>query len=194
MTKTIDFYFDFISPYSYLAAMQMPLFCENHDIEINWKPLNLPRLMKLSGNTSPAAVRNKALYSLHDLRRWAKQLDLPFKMIRPGSFDSRPALRIAGALEGEDRTRFSLALFESLWSGAVDPTADDWVEQVLEIKGLPLAWGKLENEAFEANAHAAFKAGAFGAPTFVLHKPTGRPELFFGVDHLAFLSRACAKP
>ena len=41
MTKRIDFYFDFISPYSYLAATQLPGFSQKHQVEINWLPLNL---------------------------------------------------------------------------------------------------------------------------------------------------------
>jgi len=191
MTKRIDFYFDFISPYSYLAATRISSFAEKHTVEINWLPLNLPRLMNLSGNVSPATIKNKAIYSLRDLKRWASHLDVPFKMIRPGTFDSRPVLRIAGALHGNDRTTFSLAVFESIWSGAIDPTEPDWLEQLVSLKGLPAEWLQHQNEDFEANTHAALKAGAFGVPSFVLKKEGGRPELFFGVDHMDFLSRAC---
>ncbi|NWF38844.1 2-hydroxychromene-2-carboxylate isomerase [Mariprofundus sp. NF] len=187
----VDFYFDFISPYSYLAATQMPAFAEKHAVEVNWLPLNLPRLMSLSGNVSPATIKNKAIYSLRDLKRWAAYLDVPFKMIRPGTFDSRPALRIAGALHGSDRATFCLAAFESIWSGAVDPTAGDCLEQVVSLKELPDEWLQLKNEDFEPNTHAALKAGAFGVPSFILKKERGRPELFFGVDHMDFLSRAC---
>nr|WP_100276510.1 DsbA family protein [Mariprofundus aestuarium] len=61
MTKRIDFYFDFISPYSYLAATQLPGFSQKHQVEINWLPLNLPQLMKLPGNTSPAAVNSSSV-------------------------------------------------------------------------------------------------------------------------------------
>ena len=117
MTKRVDFYSDFISPYSYLAATQLPGFSQKHQVEISWLPLNLPRLINLSGNISPAAVKNKAIYSLRDLNCWAVYLDTPFRMIRPGTFDSRPALRIAGALQGGDRESFCLEVFETLWSG-----------------------------------------------------------------------------
>ncbi|GAV21465.1 2-hydroxychromene-2-carboxylate isomerase [Mariprofundus micogutta] len=189
----IDFYFDFISPYSYLAATQIPPFEQLHDVAFNWQPVNLPRLIKLSGNTPPSLIKNKALYSLRDLKRWASFLDLPFKMIRPGTFDSRPALRIAGELQGKQRQEFCLAVFDSLWSGAVDPRKEDWLQQIFEIKHLPQDWGTRHNENFEPNTHAALKAGAFGVPSFILHRPTGRSELFFGIDHMDFLARACQK-
>ncbi len=187
----IDFYFDFISPYSYLAATQIISFEQQYEASFNWLPVNLPRLIKLSGNTPPSLIKNKALYSLRDLKRWAAYLDVPFKMIRPGTFDSRPAMRIAGALQGEQRVAFCLAIFETLWSGAVNPKDESWMAQIFEAKRLPRTWLSQQNDDFEPNTHAALKAGAFGVPTFVLHPPKGRSELFFGLDHMDFLARAC---
>jgi len=186
----IDFYFDFISPYSYLAVTQISNFEKQHGITFNWIPLSLPRLFQLSGNTSPAAVKNKAIYSLRDLNRWATYLDVPFIMIRPGSFDSRPALRIATALQGRDRSHFCQQVFECLWSGEVDPTSEDWLDQIFHIRQLPADYRKLCSESFEDHSHAAFKAGTFGVPTFILEKE-GRPQMFFGIDHMDFLARAC---
>jgi len=189
--QKIDFYFDFMSPYSYLAAMRIPDFERQHHASFTWLPINLPRLINLSGNIPPGQIRNKALYSLRDLKRWAAYLNLPFKMIMPGTFDSRPALRIAGALDSVARVQFSLTVFDSIWSGSVDPTLPGWLQQIAVSKSLPEAWMDMSSEGFEPNTHAALKAGAFGAPTFILHG-RGRPEMFFGVDHMDFLARACA--
>jgi 2-hydroxychromene-2-carboxylate isomerase len=146
--------------------------------------------MQLSGNTSPAAVKNKAIYSLRDLKRWATYLDVPFKMIRPGAFDSRPALRIAAALQGRDRSIFCIQIFECLWSGEVDPANENWLDQIFQIKQLPADYRRLCSESFEDHTHAAFRAGAFGVPTFILEN-RGRPQIFFGIDHMDFLGRAC---
>ncbi|MDQ6998569.1 MAG: DsbA family protein [Mariprofundus sp.] len=187
----IDFYFDFISPYSYLAATQIKSFEIQHGITFHWLPVNLPRLMKESGNISPVSVKKKALYSLRDLKRWAAFLELPFKMIRPGSFDSRPAMRIAGALEGDQRTQFCVTLFEAIWSGSVDMKGDTWLTEIIESSTLPRQWLELDSEAFEENTKLALKTGAFGVPTFVLHTQTARPELFFGLDHMNVLARSC---
>lgn len=194
--KTIDFYFDFISPYTYLAVMQMDKFEAKHNVQINWIAVNLPKLIKLSDNKPPSLIKNKALYSLRDLKRWATYLDVPFKMIRPGTFDSRPAMYIAMALHGEDRAKFCKAVFEAVWAGQVDVKSDDWLDKVFESKQLPLAWRDVATDqskaALDENTQAAFKAGAFGVPTFVLHdKP--RHQMFFGVDRMDFLARACAE-
>ncbi len=188
--KRIDFYFDFISPYSYLASSQIEAFSEANGVQFKWIPVNLPKLIKYSGNRPPATVKNKALYSLRDLKRWAGYLNIPFKMIRPGSFDSRLAMRICAVLEGEERAGFCLKLFDALWSGVVDPTDEEWLDQVFTLKNFPELWMGKSRDMLDENTTMALKAGAFGVPTFILHDG-GRPEIFFGVDHMEFLARVC---
>ncbi len=187
----IDFYFDFISPYSYLAATRLEAFSHRYGADFEWLPINLPRLIQWSDNTSPAMIRNKALYSIRDLKRWARFLDVPLTMHRPGSFDSRPALRMALALQGDERARFSMAVFNSIWSGAVDPKQDDWLTQVMAQHQLPAIALPRQDDALDTLTRQALNAGAFGAPTFFLHRKRGRAEMFFGVDHMDFLARAC---
>jgi len=179
----IDFYFDFISPYSYLAATRIPAFEAENQVEFNWIPVNLPKLIKLSGNTPPSMIRNKALYSMRDLKRWANHLNVPFRLIKPGSFDSRPALRIASALNAEERAEFCLAVFDGLWSGSVDPGKEGWLNNLAKMKGLPAAWLSQSVDDLDSNTETALKAGAFGVPTFIVHGK-GRPEMFFGLDHM----------
>ncbi len=188
--KQVDFYFDFISPYSYLAATQVVKFSKQNRVRFEWIPVNLPKLIKLSDNKPPGMIKNKAIYSLRDLKRWASYLDVPFRMIRPGTFDSRAAMRIAAALKGEERERFCLGVFDAIWSGDVDPTLEKWLMRVVELKGFPESWMELSRDALDENTERALKAGAFGVPSFVL-QGTGRPELFFGVDRMEFLARAC---
>jgi len=186
----VDFYFDFISPYSYLAATQLERFAEENRIQFEWIPVNLPKLIKLSDNKPPGMIKNKAIYLLRDLKRWAAYLDVPFKMIRPGTFDSRPAMRISVALKGEERALFCLGVFDAIWSGDVDPTEEGWLKRVIKLKTFPESWMELSRDHLDENTEAALKAGAFGAPTFILHGQ-GRDELFFGVDRMEFLARAC---
>jgi len=194
----IDFYFDFISPYSYLAATRLDDFNRQYDVNFQWLPVNLPRLIKWSGNTPPATIKNKAIYSLRDLKRWANYLDVPFTMIRPGSFDSRPAMRCALDLHSDERMRFCMAVFNSIWSGTVDTKQHDWLQQVVALHDLPQDWiaGLEDQSEQEAQLNAlteqALGAGAFGVPTFFLHRERGRPDMFFGLDHMDFLARACA--
>jgi 2-hydroxychromene-2-carboxylate isomerase len=191
---TLDFYFDFISPYSYLAVKRMPEFPVISAADMRWLPVNLPKLIRDAGNTPPATCRPKALYLLHDLKRWAAKLAVPLQMILPGSFDARPALSLACMLEGEERIRFCTAAFDALWSGAVDPVRDtDWLPRIVAVQDLPDAWLRLDLDEGKArlkqNTEAALKAGCFGAPTFIL-KAQGRPQMFWGMDRMGFLVAA----
>jgi len=149
--------------------------------------------MRRSGNTSPAKVRNKGLYLLRDLKRQAAYLGVPLVMQKPVFFDARPALIAAQALNGVNRERFSVAVFNALWTGDIKPDHDGWVEDVMRQAALPAEWaapdnpGQRMNELHE-NTEAAYKTGAFGAPTFIL-RSKGKPQLFWGVDRMDFLAR-----
>lgn len=189
--KRIDFYFDFISPYSYLAVKNMGALLARSDVEIQWIAVNLPKLIKLSGNVPPANIKNKALYSLRDLKRWAAYLDVPFQMIMPGSYDSRPALRLACGLKAEAQKTFIFSAFDAIWSGQVDTQSKSWLADILALYHLPLDWLQIDQNDLDNNTRQALKAGAFGVPTFVLHG-VGRAQMFFGVDHMDFLERAIA--
>jgi len=189
----VDFYYDFVSPYSYLACCRMPAFSREHSINVNWIPFLLPQLMQMSGNTPPTKVRNKGLYLLRELKRWAAYLDVPLVMQKPVFFDARPALIAAQALNGTDRERFSIAIFNALWSGNIKPDHDGWVENVMVQAGLPAVWANPVNpeqriSELRENTKNAYRAGAFGAPTFVL-RGVGKPQLFWGVDRMNCLSR-----
>jgi 2-hydroxychromene-2-carboxylate isomerase len=186
----VDFYYDFLSPYSHLAARLVPAFAERRRVAVDWYPLRLPGLIKLAGNSSPASVPRKALYLLRDLERLARRFSLPFTMQRPAFFDTGPALVAAQTLNGQDRIDFSLAAFDALWAEGLKPTGD-WVAEVVRRRGLPPAWARPDSSAaaeagIEANTHAAFRAGAFGVPAFVL-RGAGAPQLFWGVDRMGLL-------
>ena len=199
MATVVDFYYDFISPYSYLAAIQLPRLADEQNIEWRWLPVNLPRLIKLAGNVPPASSPNKARYLMRDLKRKASTLNAPLKLYRPGAFDSRPALYVACSLPEEARERFTLAVFQAIYSGRTDPREDNWLGDVVHDEGLPQAWlnilngekAKSAEDQLQQHTEAALHAGAFGAPSFVVHLG-GRSELFFGVDHMPRMLAVCA--
>jgi len=139
-------------------------------------------------------VHNKGLYLLRDLKRWAAYLDVPLVMQKPVFFDARPALIAAQALSGTDRETFSIAVFDTLWSRNIRPDHDGWVGEIMAQNDLPSPWATPDNPEqimikLRENTEAAYKAGAFGAPTFVL-RGAGKPQLFWGVDRMDFLAQA----
>jgi len=193
----IDFYYDFVSPYSYFASLAVAELADVHGVALNWTPVHLTRLLALTGNVSPVTVPKKARYLLRDLSRWSRRMGVPFRMQHPPFFDTEPALLAALAREGKERKRLSQAVFKALWTGAVDVGKNtDWLTPALAAASLPGHWARpvatpTLREALARNTEKASRDGAFGVPTFVL-RSGGRRELFFGVDRLDFLAEALA--
>jgi 2-hydroxychromene-2-carboxylate isomerase len=85
MTRTIDFYFDFPSPYAYLAHTQFPGIAAEHGARIVYHPFRILELMRIVGNR-PTTIecKNKGKYASADLQRWVKRykVDSPETRIR----------------------------------------------------------------------------------------------------------------
>ncbi len=79
MTKSIDFYFDFISPYSYLAYKKLKPLNQNNEININYKPILLGGLHKLGGITAPAFNKRKMKNMKNDCELIAIKNNIKFK-------------------------------------------------------------------------------------------------------------------
>ena len=79
MTRTIDFYFDFPSPYAYLAHTQLPRIAAEHGATIAYHPFRILELMKIVGNR-PTTIecKNKGKYAGADLQRWVKRYKVDF--------------------------------------------------------------------------------------------------------------------
>jgi len=69
MTKTVEFYFDFGSPYSYLAYKALPGIAAAHGAQIVWRPMLLGGVFKATGNHSPVEIPAKGKWLHQDLQR-----------------------------------------------------------------------------------------------------------------------------
>ena len=78
MTKSIDFYFDFISPYSYLAYKKLNLLNKDNEININYKPILLGGLHNLGGITAPAFNERKMKNMKNDCELIATKNNIQF--------------------------------------------------------------------------------------------------------------------
>ena len=79
MTKLIDFYFDFVSPYSYLAHKQIRKIEKEESIKVNYKPIFLGGLHKLIGITAAAFINSKAKFMIRDCKMVSRKLNINFK-------------------------------------------------------------------------------------------------------------------
>lgn len=195
MSRTIRFYFDYVSPYSYLAATQVEVLAERTGATIDYRPIHVGTLMTRVGNRPTsiecAAKRN---YSMGDLARWGKRLQIPVVM-NPlfGKLDTRPMLTatIAAKELGHEKAA-AKALFAGMWVEQSNFADDTTMIGLLDRHAVPeapaiVALGKERREALTALIDAAEADGAFGVPSFVYEG-----QLFFGNDRMMFLEEALA--
>jgi 2-hydroxychromene-2-carboxylate isomerase len=197
MNRAIDFYFDFVSPYSYLACTQLPGLARRHGAEVVYKPFRLLELMKLVGNR-PTTIecKNKLRYAGADLGRWAAKHGVTIhRNSHQGKFDA--ALLLRGALIAADdgaAAGYVSAMFGAMWNGERDLSDHAELVGVLEQAGL--AGEKLIERAasdavvarLDRETAAAAERGVFGSPSFFVGD-----ELFFGNDRLEFVAAALSR-
>jgi 2-hydroxychromene-2-carboxylate isomerase len=191
--RTVPFYFDFISPYAYLAWKAAPGAIEARGAVLDPRPILFAALLDHHGNVGPAEIAAKRAYTFKDVVRRAARLGVP--LAPPGSHPFRPllALRLATAsVDGVARGAVIDALFAAAWGGGRcamdDPAA---VRAALESADLPAdalleaAAGPSVKQALRAQTEAAIAAGVFDVPTFEV-----RGEIFWGQDAIPFVADA----
>lgn len=196
MTRSLEFYFDFGSPTTYLAYTQLPALAERTGAEIIWKPALLGGIFKETGNQSPATNPAKGAWMGSDIRRFAKRYDVPFKM-NP-HFPINTLYLMRGALVAQRDGYFDLyteAIFNAMWIDGKDMGDPAIVEQVVEqvlsaagIDGQALFAAIQEPEIKQAlidQTAEAVERGLFGMPAIFVGD-----ELFFGQDRLDFVEEA----
>lgn len=184
----LDFYFDYRSPYAYLAQTQV----RKLGVEIAWRPFEILQLMAKVGNVPTSITcKTKGRYLGMDLQRWVAMYGVPFaRNPQGGEIDARRLLRAtlaAGELGQADAA--VAAIFAGYWggSGALLVTAADLVA-VLSGAGVsgPDLLARIDDPALDAALDAATdeaaSRGVFGAPTMYVGD-----EMFFGNDRFDFI-------
>ncbi|MBI1180799.1 MAG: 2-hydroxychromene-2-carboxylate isomerase [Alphaproteobacteria bacterium] len=193
MAKTLEFFFDFMSPPTYLAWTRIPGIVERTGCAVVWRPMLTLGLFQLTGNRPPMTVPNKGKYGQADLQRFARRYGVTLNP-NPHMMELKivPALR--GALVAQERGEFEAyarAMFEGMWLKGLNVGADDVWPKLLEDAGLDAAAYQAGiarddiKEGLKANTQEAADRGAFGAPTFFVDG-----EMFWGQDRLDFVEEA----
>jgi 2-hydroxychromene-2-carboxylate isomerase len=192
MSKTVEFFFDFGSPTSYLAWTQLPRIALEHGAEIIWRPVLLGAIFKATGNSSPVAIPTKGRYMLNDMARFARRYGV---LLAPNPFFPINTLQLmrgaTGYLGTEDFPRYVKAIYEGIWTQRLNLGDVAQVATVLTQAGLdPARFEELINdenikETLKNNTDEAVKRGLFGVPTYFVGK-----EMFFGQDRLDFVAEA----
>ena len=191
MPKDVDFFFDFVSPYTYLARTQLPALKERTGARFRLWPMHLLNLMKQVGNVPTTVLcANKLKYAGQDIGRWVARYAVPFQM-NPSVFKADSSLVLRGALVAQKQGKedpYNGAIFGAYWREAVDVNDRARVAARLDAAGLD---GKVlletadqpeYGELLVKNTELAAERGIFGSPTFMVGD-----DLFFGNDRLGFL-------
>jgi len=194
MNKTVEFFFDFGSPASYLAWTQLPRIAREAGAQIVWRPMLLGGVFKATGNQSPVNIPAKGRYMLQDLARFAGRYGVPMAFSPSFPINTLTLMRGAAGYQGSERfERYVQTIFEALWVQQKNLGKPEVVAEVLSAAGFdPAEFEQLVSdeavkERLKATTEEAIKRGVFGAPTFFVGS-----EMHFGQDRLDFVAEALA--
>jgi 2-hydroxychromene-2-carboxylate isomerase len=185
-TRTIPFYFDFVSPYAYLAWTQIHQLAQRVNATVEPIPILFAALLDVHGQKGPAEVPPKRVYLFKDIFRRAHRLGVPFVAPPTHPFNPLLALRVACVpTSATERQRLIQGLFHTAWGRGQEIESRAAVTTVIQDVGLdpdPImeaAASPAIKTLLRQKTEAALAAGAFGVPTMIVDG-----ELFWGADAL----------
>ena len=185
----IDFWFDYSSTYSYLAAARIEPLATAAGVQVRWRPFLLGPVFKAVGlNGSPAEVYPiKGRYAWRDMERLTLRLGLPkFKLPEPFPTNSLLAARTALVLSDAERPAFSRAVYAAEFGDGREIGDRSLIADILQRLGhdaeavLTATADQATKDKLRAQTEEALRLGMFGAPNFV----TEDGEMFWGNDRL----------
>ena len=184
MIKSIDFYFDFISPYSYLAHRKIKSI---ENVNFNYKPVLVGGLHNLQGITAPAFIKPKLKHMISDCDLIAKKDKSNFIWNSNFPINSLNILRGYLFINAEKKDLYLDVMFDAYWKDNLDISNEEIFKTLLEknkIKPISFFDGikdpKIKEELKNVTQEAHDKE-IFGTPTFVVNN-----KIFWGQDRLEF--------
>ena len=187
MIKSFDFYFDFISPYSFLAYKKLKLLNENNKININYKPILLGGLHKLGNITAPAFNERKMKNMKNDCELVSKKNNIEFKWNDKFPINSLNLMRGYLVIDNEFKDKFFEMFFNAYWKDNVDLSNEENVKNILKNCSIDniIFFEEIKNQRIKDKlkklTNGAFEKDIFGAPTFVVNN-----KIFWGQDRMSY--------
>ena len=184
MTKSIDFYFDFISPYSYLAHLRIK---QTKNINFNYKPVLVGGLHNLQGITAPAFIKPKLKHMISDCDLIAKKDRSSFIWNSKFPINSINIMRGYLFINNENKDLYLNVMFDAYWKDNLDIANEETLKSLLEkCKIDPINFFEsIKNpnikDQLKNVTQAAHDIEIFGTPTFVINN-----KIFWGQDRLEF--------
>ncbi|EXI74571.1 MAG TPA: 2-hydroxychromene-2-carboxylate isomerase [Candidatus Accumulibacter phosphatis] len=193
MSQPIDFYFDFSSPYGYLASEKIDELAARFGRKVRWHPILLGVVFRQTGGAPLTSIPLKGEYSLHDFARSARFLDIPYEHPKHFPLSTQHAARAYYWLHDQDwqaARSFAHAVFRSLYTEGRDVSDSEVVLEIAARQSVDRAVlaealaGQALKDRLKTECEAAIARGVFGSPYIVVD---GEP--FFGSDRLPQIER-----
>jgi 2-hydroxychromene-2-carboxylate isomerase len=189
MGRKLEFFYDYVSVYSYLADSQLGTL---DGADVVYRPMLLGAVMQATGNRPPGTVEAKRRYLHADIANWAKRYALPLTMNPLFPQNTLNALRLSLFAQREGAfSAMHRRLFDAMWVEQRN-LGDDAVLATLAgeagldpVTSMQAIAAQSIKDQLKANTEEAIKRGAFGAPTFFLGD-----RMFFGNDRFDFIREA----
>ena len=188
----VRFYYDYGSPASYLAWTQLPTMCTRHGVKIDYAPILIGGLFKITGNRSPIMVEAKGDWLFKDLARFAERYGVPFQKNPHFIINSLPLMRGAIWAEREGRLDdYNEIMFRACWVEGRDLNDRDIIMATLREGGFDAdaAATAIQNDDIKRRlieaTQDAVDHGVFGVPTMIVDG-----EMHFGQDRLDWVEAA----
>ena len=188
MSKPLDFYFEFYSPYGYLASLQIDEIAERHGRQVNWKPFMLGPTFKITGHMSLIETPMMGEYTLKDLQRCARLQGVAFRF--PDEFP-KASLNCARAYyalvdDHPDQARaLAKANYHAIFGLGQDGTKIELIAELAEDLGIDSQFIKEAvqtpeiKDRLKQETQAAMDRGVFGSPFIFVDD-----QAFWGNDRL----------
>ena len=187
MIKTVEFYFDFISPYSYLAQKRIRYLEKKEKIKFLYKPIYLGGLHKLIGITASAFITPKAKFMIRDCKMVANKFSINFKFNPLFPINSLNLMRGLLIINSNIKDSYFDNFFDAYWQYGLNLNDDKIIFSTLKkfkIKKndfLKKINDKKIKDKLKKITQEAYNKDIFGVPTFIVNK-----KIFWGQDRLEY--------
>ena len=185
MTKSIDFYFDFISPYTYIGHNRIKN--EGNGINFIYKPILLGGLHKLWNITPQAFIEPKKQFMIMDCEMVSKKFKIEFKFNSNFPINTINLMRGCLVLNNEQLKKYINLIFDAYWKNNENISDERVLTKVLAEIEMDISEFTKKTEEIEEKeklkklTNEAFKMNIFGAPTFVINNKN-----FWGQDRFEY--------
>lgn len=195
MIKPFEFYFDFVSPYSFLAHKEIGKIEKINAVKIKYMPILLGGLHNLAGIKAPGFIPIKAKYMIRDCKLWAEKYNITFKFNNYFPIKTLDLMRCVLVAEKENFSQnFINKVFDAIWKDGLNLNDNIIVEKLLKNLDINPKTFLMEStdpkikDELKKRTDDAYKKGIFGVPSFIVNN-----KLFWGQDRLEFVMNEAKK-